>query len=253
MLVLGLPIFFLYPKSAKTQENFSVTRPLQDQNIDLNTDLPLIPNPSEYEPVAPTFTPTPLPTLTPKPKPTVSPRPTIVTQTISNVDYYTEITKQNGIGRYVPTGLVELPKPISKRTSSASSVIVEDLTKLIEAAKNDGIDLKVVSGYRSYSDQENIFNDYVKNEMYRHPGMSREDAEILVNTYSARPGHSEHQLGTTVDVLSLESNYSFNINTNMKFVKWLEENSTKYNFRISYTKGNGEYNYEPWHLRWMPR
>lgn len=181
------------------------------------------------------------------PKPTIS---TPVNTGISNTNFVRyPISKQVSIGTFVPPGLTMVPSSLTTRPIQVVDTILPDLQKLMVAAKSDGIDLKIVSGYRSYQDQAYIFDNYVKQEMNAR-NVSRSQAEIYANNYSARPGHSEHQLGTTVDVLSNESGYGFAVNENMKFVKWLESNASKYNFKISFYKGNPEYQYEPWHLRW---
>ena len=124
--------------------------------------------------------------------------------------------------------------------------------KLITAAKADGLTLKVVSGYRSYTDQIATFDRWVKRHMKNHPSLSRSEAEKQVNHFSALPGHSEHQLGTTVDILSSENDYKFTTNKKFKFIAWLAKNAARFNFKISWPEGNGEFQYEPWHIRWYP-
>ena len=157
-----------------------------------------------------------------------------------------KVTKTLSLGSYTPNDLVTF------RGIRVSKRIVRDLECLLEAAKKDGLTLKVVSGYRSYSYQVNVFNSWTNKELAKNPKLTRKAAEELANTYSARPGHSEHQLGTVVDVLSSENNYSFILDPNLKYVGWLEKNASKYNFIISYPKGGTEYVYEPWHIRWYP-
>ena len=73
---------------------------------------------------------------------------------------------------------------------------------MVNAAKNDGISLDVVSGFRSYETQNQLYNGYVSR-----------DGKEAADTYSARPGHSEHQTGLAFDV-NLASD-AFN-NTPMK-------------------------------------
>lgn len=164
---------------------------------------------------------------------------------------YFPVSRENSLGTYAPDDLVVIGLPYATRSVAVSNLIVSDLKKMITAASKDGVDLKVVSAYRSYSEQVTIFNSYVENEL-RSANISREEAIRRANQYSAMPGHSEHQLGTTVDILSNETNYSFTITDNLRYVKWLEENSEKYNFSISFPKNNTEYIYEPWHVRWRP-
>ncbi len=159
---------------------------------------------------------------------------------------FKKVSKTVSLGKYTPHDLITFKEvQVSKR-------IVQDLERLLEAAHKDGLTLKVVSGYRSYSYQESVFNRWTNQELTKNPKLSRKAAEELANTYSARPGHSEHQLGTVVDVLSSENNYTFTSDPHLKYVGWLEKNAPKFNFTISYPKGGTEYVYEPWHIRWYP-
>ncbi len=159
---------------------------------------------------------------------------------------FMKVSKTVSIGDYIPHDLVTFrDKKVAKR-------IVPDLEKLLQAAQKDGIILKVSSGYRSYADQVNTFNRWTNQECTKNPKLSRKEAEEIANTYSARPGHSEHQLGTVVDVLSSENNYRFSSDPKLKYIDWIEKNAQKFNFKISYPKSGTEYVYEPWHIRWYP-
>ncbi len=157
-----------------------------------------------------------------------------------------KVSKTISLGDYAPHDLVTFNGvQVSKR-------IVQDLQRLLDAAKKDGLTLKVVSGYRGYDYQKTVFTRWVDQERTKNTKLTRAQAEELANTYSARPGHSEHQLGTVVDVLSSENNFTFTLDPKLKYVGWLEKNAPKFNFKISYPKGGTEYVYEPWHLRWYP-
>lgn len=156
------------------------------------------------------------------------------------------VNKKTSLGKFIPSDLV------SFQSVQVSKKIVSDLRKLLAAGKKDGIDLKVVSGYRSYTYQKKTFERWVQKELIKNPKISRTEAEVLANTYSARPGHSEHQLGTTVDILSAENGYQFESKKKLRSMDWIAANCQKYNFKISYPKDNAEYIYEPWHIRWFP-
>jgi len=159
---------------------------------------------------------------------------------------FRKVSKTISLGRFKPTGLVPFQNVmISERT-------LPDLKKLLAAARKDGITLKVVSGYRSYKKQEKIFEGWIAKEMKKNRALTRAQAEALANTYSAKAGHSEHQLGTVVDVLSSENGYQFSSDQHLKYVSWLENNAASFNFTISYPKDSKEYVYEPWHIRWYP-
>ncbi|MBP5378508.1 MAG: D-alanyl-D-alanine carboxypeptidase family protein [Ruminococcus sp.] len=106
------------------------------------------------------------------------------------------------------------------------------------AAKKDGYSLTIVSGFRSYSYQGQLYNNYVAR-----------DGKAAADTYSARPGHSEHQTGLGMDINNASS--SFN---NTAEAKWIAANCWKYGFIIRYPKGKENitgYMYESWHVRYL--
>ncbi len=157
-----------------------------------------------------------------------------------------EVSKKVSLGKYEPSDLVPFD------TVKVSKRIIPDLTKLLNAARKDGLQLKVKSGYRSYVAQRGLFKRYCAKELKNNPSFTETQAAERANTYSARAGHSEHQLGTTVDILSAENGYQFSSDDTLRYVSWLEKNAHLYNFRISYPKSSKEYIYEPWHVRWFP-
>ena len=149
---------------------------------------------------------------------------------------------------YAPSDLVKASNSGIRRGESyyLRNILMTDLTNLVNAAKGDGIDLSVVSAYRSYQTQVTTYNYWLNK--------NNNNVEY-VDTFSARPGHSQHQLGTTLDFSSSEIGDvlgdSFG-NTNAS--KWLIENAYKYGFVISYPKGYESvtgYKYESWHYRYI--
>jgi hypothetical protein len=115
------------------------------------------------------------------------------------------------------------------------------LTLLFNDASANGISLIIRSSYRSYETQVATFESYVQNEIKN--GKTRTQAEAAANTYSARPGHSEHQLGTTVDIRDGEGVYTY-----------LAKNAVRFGFVISYPyncQALTGYVYEPWHIRYV--
>ncbi len=126
------------------------------------------------------------------------------------------------------------------------AVLIQDLANLVREAKAEGIDLSIVSAYRSYSTQVTTYNYWVK-----YNNGSTDDAD----TISARAGHSQHQLGTAIDFSSAEINDGLSgIFTNTNASKWLSENAWKYGFVISFPKGYEMvtgYAYESWHYRYI--
>ncbi len=101
-----------------------------------------------------------------------------------------------------------------------------------------GLNIYASSGYRSYSDQNYIYNNYVNL-----------DGQALADTYSARAGHSEHQTGLAIDVNTVDSSFDNTSESN-----WLKDNCYRYGFIIRYPKDKENitgYMYEPWHIRYV--
>lgn len=106
-----------------------------------------------------------------------------------------------------------------------------------EALKS-GVDFKIESGFRSYKRQEEIYNEYVK-----------EVGEETANTFSAKPGHSEHQSGLAFDVGIIDDSFE-----GTKECIWLRDNAHRFGFIVRYPKGKENitgYKYEPWHIRYI--
>lgn len=101
-----------------------------------------------------------------------------------------------------------------------------------------GYEMSIVSGYRSYETQKEAFEYWAS-----------VDGTETAETYSAQPGHSEHQAGLALDLTSLKQSYG-----DTDEGKWLAEHCWEYGFIIRYPKGGEEitgYVYEPWHVRYL--
>ena len=118
------------------------------------------------------------------------------------------------------------------------------LEHMFTAAKQDGINLLLASGYRSYGLQVSVYNRNVSN-------LGQAEAD----TQSARPGFSEHQTGLAVDVgaasrtCEIESCFAGTAEG-----KWVAKNAYKFGFVVRYQDGSQPvtgYVYEPWHLRFV--
>ena len=116
-----------------------------------------------------------------------------------------------------------------------------------------GYPLSVMSAYRTYAYQNQLFNRYVNEEM-SYKGLTREEAEKIVVTYSCRAGTSEHQTGLCVDMHTLAAAHqSFQYESE---AKWLAENSYKFGFVLRFPADKTEVTgitYEPWHFRYVGR
>ncbi|WP_049962841.1 M15 family metallopeptidase [Ruminococcus sp. HUN007] len=105
-------------------------------------------------------------------------------------------------------------------------------------AANEGLNLWCASGYRSVSTQDRIYNSYVAR-----------DGKAAADTYSARPGHSEHHTGLCFDLNTIDSSFAYTAEG-----KWVAENCWKYGLIIRYPQSKEDitgYKYEPWHLRYV--
>lgn len=129
-----------------------------------------------------------------------------------------------------------------------------DFLNLYNAAKSDGAFINVTSGYRSYSTQAATFNAWVQTELAL--GRTQAEAEAIANSYSARPGFSEHQLGTALDLngAGCGTFTDGGCSSNETVWNWLSQNAYKFGFVISYPQGKTAetgYTFEPWHYRWI--
>ncbi|MCM3700930.1 D-alanyl-D-alanine carboxypeptidase family protein [Paenibacillus macerans] len=120
----------------------------------------------------------------------------------------------------------------------------EALEELFSGAEKDGIYLAGVSAYRSHSTQTALFNRYVK-----------KDGEEKAKTYSAVPGHSEHETGLAIDVSGSDGKCAAeSCFGDTKEAAWLADHVVEYGFIIRYPEGKEDitgYKYEPWHLRYV--
>lgn len=111
--------------------------------------------------------------------------------------------------------------------------------QLSSAALLDNVIVYPFSTYRSYDTQSKLYNRYVSR-----------DGREAADTYSARPGFSEHQLGLAIDIRS----NTLNDNLTDKDYEWMLDNSYKYGFIVRYPKGKQhitQFMEEPWHLRYL--
>lgn len=118
------------------------------------------------------------------------------------------------------------------------STTLKQFNLLSNAAAKEGLNIYMSSGYRSYSYQSLIYNNYVS--WY---------GQIMADTFSARPGHSEHQTGLAIDVNTIDDSFA-----NTPEAIWLENHAHEYGFIVRYPKGKENitgYKYEPWHIRYL--
>ncbi len=134
---------------------------------------------------------------------------------------------------YVPENIV-----IINNYVKIVDYVKEAFEKLAADALSLGLNIYPSSGYRSYADQEKIYNNYIMQD-----GIEKAD------TYSARAGYSEHQTGLVIDVNTVDMTFDNTPESN-----WLKNNCYRYGFIIRYPEGKEDitgYMYEPWHIRYV--
>jgi len=153
---------------------------------------------------------------------------------------------------YAPTDLVSICsnvtnlRCVNNTNFLAREIIIEDLQSLANASRDGGIDLSIRSAYRSYTAQQSTYNYW----------LTANGGNIAAtDKISARAGHSQHQLGTTIDFSSAEINDGLGGTfASTQASKWLADNAWKYGFVIGYPAGYESvtgYTYESWHYRYI--
>ena len=155
-------------------------------------------------------------------------------------DYkYILVNKRNKLSSdFIPDNLVEV------KFSSLDNFYLEEETvnayeQMCLDSINEGLNISITSAYRSYDEQKELYNTYLK--LY---------GKSYVDKYVALPGHSEHQTGLAIDLESLECD----IFGNSKEYLWIRENAHNYGFIIRYQKGKEKitgYGAEEWHIRYV--
>lgn len=184
-------------------------------------------------------TPTETPIATPSPTPTLGPLPACAIADVPAIhaepsDWARTMldTTYTLDASYRPTDLVSVSRAGIGGAGSVRSLVIDDLKALAGAARKAGVTLVVNSAYRSYEDQTITFGDLTKS-------LGADAARAT----AARPGHSEHQLGTAIDFGS--------------GAPWLSENAWRYGFVLSYPAASSPgltcYVPEAWHYRYFGR
>ena len=182
----------------------------------------------------------------------------IITRVNSNLDYefytdskeadiskemYTLVNKYNYLKKdYIPSNLVSVTGIYARDKTQLVDIVYDSFIKMANDARKENLTIKVTTGYRSYNFQATLYNNYVKAD-----GVKNAD------TYSARPGYSEHQLGYSADLTNAK-NVSFSNFENTDEYKWLIENAHKYGFIMRYPKDKEYitgYIFESWHYRYV--
>ncbi len=143
---------------------------------------------------------------------------------------------------YIPQSLKEIDnewKYDEAKANQLHSKVMPFFERMLEDAKEDGVELWVTSAYRSFDYQSQLKGSYTVTY-----GSG-------ANAFSADQGFSEHQLGTTVDFTARGLNGGLTGFQTTPAYQWLLENAHKYGFTLSYPEGNAYYVFEPWHWRFV--
>lgn len=147
---------------------------------------------------------------------------------------------------YAPPDLVSTSAAGIEGGGKVRAVMIDDLRTMTEAAALADAGIAVQSAYRSYESQKKVFDGWVAALGYRRA------LEV-----SARPGHSEHQLGLALDVRSATGGSPFTGTfASTPAGKWMKAHAWEHGFVMSYPRGAMDvtcYDFEPWHFRYVGR
>lgn len=160
---------------------------------------------------------------------------------IKKPNLYTLVNKYYKLNNnFYPKNLTTIDKKYTNKNLKIQTFAVKNLYKMLEDMKKQNLNPMIVSAFRTKKYQTNLYNTY------------KEKDKLNVDTYSARPRHSEHELGLSVDITSENMNLD-NFKDTKEFM-WLKYNSYKYGFILRYPKNKQnitKYIYEPWHYRYI--
>lgn len=182
----------------------------------------------------------------------------IVTYVNSNLDYdyYTNIkdadtslgtlllvNKYYKLPESFSLDLVEMDNKYTRREGAMlNKEAYEAFKKLSDAASMEGLSILNQSAYRSFETQNSLYNNYIL-----------KDGLEWTDKWSARPGHSEHQTGLALDVLTKDCQSLSDFENTEEFI-WMKNNAYKYGFILRYPEDGTlktGYGYEPWHYRFV--
>lgn len=153
--------------------------------------------------------------------------------------------KEQPLGKaFVPKDIVHAAVKQKYGNTTVSRALNEALVALFEAAKADGIELVLSSGYRDYGFQASLYQQQVKK-------VGAKEA----NRWVAKPGESEHQTGLAVDITaeSVGLKLTQDFEQTEEF-EWLKQHAPDYGFILRYPQDKESetgYSYEPWHWRYL--
>ena len=142
---------------------------------------------------------------------------------------------------YVPENLEKIKSSYALSGMKLVDYAKDAFEEMSKAAAEEKLNIIAMSAYRSYDYQVDLYNRYKK-----------ADGEAKADTYSGRPGHSEHQTGLAVDVYNKKLNYTSFEKT--KEFDWMQQHAHEYGFILRFPKDKENetgYEYESWHYRYV--
>lgn len=142
---------------------------------------------------------------------------------------------------YVPNNLEQIDTKYALSNMSLVNTAKYAFENMSKEAKKENLKIIAMSTYRSYEYQVNLYNNYAKS-----------DGKAAADTYSGRPGNSEHQTGLAVDVYNQDETYT-NFEKTEEYI-WMQDNAYKYGFILRFPKGKEKetgYEFESWHYRYV--
>lgn len=191
------------------------------------------------------------PAATATPEPTPTPEPTATPLPFDKSDWTLLLANaSNPLAEdFAPPSLTEIADG-----QSVDSRIADPIRALLTDAKAAGYtNIYFCSGYRDYDTQYSIYWNAVWTRMNDY-GYSQEEAEAMTRLEINPPGSSEHQLGTTADILEYYGQDMQPYIGGSGLMLWLEQHCTEYGFILRYPEGKTDITgveYEPWHLRYV--
>ena len=167
---------------------------------------------------------------------------TDVKQTDTSKDELILVNKYNQLPKdYAPEDLTDISVQYCYGDNEVSNEVYQKYISMYNAAKEEDLYLIITSAFRDYEFQDQLWNQYAKSQ-----------GEEWADSVAARAGHSEHQTGLTLDIVTYNSNMNDFENTDE--FKWLQKHAHEYGFIMRYPKDKEDitgYDYESWHYRYV--
>lgn len=135
---------------------------------------------------------------------------------------------------------------------SVATVLYDDLCRMLQAGRAEGLRFEICSAYRSHETQQALFDEDVAR--YMAEGMSEADAITATAQYTMLPGCSEHETGLAVDIVSQENQRLDESQAQTAETKWLQAHCWEYGFILRYPPEKSDLTgiaYESWHYRYV--